>query len=275
MPCSTFQSLAIRTWWRMYNNFNTPISLREDAITSLNLQDIYNLLQKDIRVIDFSPKVESNITGADWEWWFLSKSGVFGAAVQAKKLDKKQKYDVGYIPPSNKYPQIERLLDYSIKNSISPMYCFYNWFPTMPSGVNWPCKSFPQSDDLWGCAVADAWSVYTHHLHGVYSANTYLGFSEPWHCMTCCQPAGNNISDRAFNVVNRLISRGMDSAPDVYPTTYKQKDIPRPQIHKSLPDRVIKMIQMDGSENTEYLADEFDGNLPKRLILLGDINLYS
>ena len=99
MPCKTFQTLSAQTWQLMRNNFNTPISIREDAITSLNLQHIYNSLGGLVSVFEFSPYDESRISGADWEWWFIGQTGVFGAAVQAKRLHTNQKYDVGYIPP--------------------------------------------------------------------------------------------------------------------------------------------------------------------------------
>src|SRR5688572_2436382 len=124
----------------MYTNFTTPIRLREDGITSLNLQDIFLLLKGQVIVIDFSPHVESSSTGADWEWWFLGKSNVFGAAVQAKCLSNNGDYDIGYIP-KNGYPQIERLLDYCVANALSPMYCFYNWWSAAPSPTVWPCGS--------------------------------------------------------------------------------------------------------------------------------------
>lgn len=273
MPCSTFQNIAIRTWWRMHNNFNTSIRLREDGFTSLNLQDIYILLNKNITVFDFNAKEESNITGADWEWWFLDKSGFFGAAVQAKRLKSNNKYDVGYIPPSNKYPQIERLLDYSIKNSISPMYCFYNWFSTIPVGTTWPCGSFPRQDDLLGCTLADAWTVYAHHKKREYSANVYLGFSEPWHCITCCRPVGADSATRASEVTKRLVSHGKKLLDVDYPNTYKNADIPTPKIHETLPDRVIKMIQMGNKETIGQLTQDQRDNLPRRLLLLGDLSL--
>ena len=274
MPCTTFQQLSVRTWGRMQNNLNTPILLREDGITSLNLQDIYNNLKKDILVIDFSPQVESSTTGADWEWWFLSKSGAFGAAVQAKCLSSKNTYDVGYTPKKSGYPQIERLLDYSVANDITPMYCFYNWFSSIPTGVSWPCGSFPQKDDLWGCALTDAWTIYSYHLKSQYSANVYLSFSEPWHCLTCCQPSGAELGSRAFAVAKRLVNKGRTSSATDYPTIYKQTDIRSPIIHKSLPDRVSKLIQMGRNENIDHAIGEMKENMPRRLVLMGDINLY-
>lgn len=270
MPCSTFHALAIRTWHRMHANLTTPIWLREDGITSLNLQDIYLLLRKQVLVIDFSPYVESHKTGADWEWWFLGHKSVFGAAVQAKCLSPKNTYDVGYIP-SYGYPQIDRLLDYSLANSLAPLYCFYNWWNPTNAPQQWPCRSYPQQEELWGCALADGWTIYQHHLANQYSAGALTTDCEPWHCIVCCDPVSTDPSERALGVMRRL-SAGRLHSPTV--TTYKQRDIPDVQSHNQLPQRITRVIQLAREGNVLEAAKTMGENAPKQLLIIGDIQRH-
>jgi len=129
--CIAFQHMATRTWHRVRNNHTTGITLREDGITALNLQDLYKLQSQEFTVFDSTPHVESSTTGADWEWWFIQSGKHIGAAVQAKILTTTQDYDIAYVP-KNGYPQIRRLLDYSKSNGLTPMYCFYNRWHVPP-----------------------------------------------------------------------------------------------------------------------------------------------
>lgn len=270
MPCSTFHALAIRTWHRMHTNLTTPIRLREDGITALNLQDIYLLLGGQIQVIDFSPYVESHITGADWEWWFLGKYSVFGAAVQAKCLSSQNNYDIGYIPKHG-YPQIERLLDYSVANSIAPLYCFYNWWNTTSVPHKWPCHSYPQQDELLGCTLADGWTIYNYYLAKQYSASTLAAICEPWHCIVCCDPVSIDPSERAHGVISRLGSHRISSQEI---TTYKQRDIPQPQTRNELPQRITKAIQLARRGDIRDAALAMGEYAPKQLLVMGDVQRY-
>lgn len=270
MPCSTFHALAIRTWNRMHMNLTTRIRLREDGITALNLQDISLHLGGKVEVIDFSPCVESHVTGADWEWWFLGQHSVFGAAVQAKCLSSMNDYDIGYIP-NHGYPQIERLLDYSIANSIAPLYCFYNWWSMTSVPHVWPCGSYPKQDDLWGCALADGWEVYNYHLAGNYSASTLAAICEPWHCIVCCSPVSADPSERAHGVIRRLSSDRMSGRTI---KAYKGRDIPGPQTHDRLPQRVITAIRLATEGNIREAALAMGENAPRHLLIMGDLQRY-
>src|SRR5258708_2500989 len=95
--CLVLRVLAERTWHRMGQSVSSGIWLREDAYTAINLQDLFEFHGRELLIVDFSPHIESNVTGADWEWWFLDRDGAFGAAVQAKCL-RAGHYDLGYTP---------------------------------------------------------------------------------------------------------------------------------------------------------------------------------
>jgi hypothetical protein len=274
--CAAFQHMATRTWHRIYNNHNTPISIREDGITALNLQDLYNFQSQEFSVVDFSPHVESSTTGADWEWWFMQPGRYFGAAVQAKALTVSQSYDIAYVP-TNGYPQIRRLLDYSINSGVAPMYCFYNWWQIPPT-QHWPCGSFVEQEDLWGCALADGLQVWKLHRQNRHTLVDLHKYTMPWHCIVCCSghvvggPEGP--STRAFGISRVLRSQqpldehtGQADEPDVY------AQFPEPQIVQELPERIAVLRRYVHSHETigrDMILKLFGKTPPAKVVLIGN-----
>jgi hypothetical protein len=273
--CLAFQQIATRTWTRIGNNHTTPISVREDGITALNLQDLYLLQLKEFTVFDFTPQVESSTTGADWEWWFMQPGKYFGAAVQAKALTTDQKYDIAYVP-KNGYPQIRRLLDYSKNKGLAPMYCFYNWW-RMPPARHWPCQSFVEHEDLWGCALADGFNVWKLHLRQKYSLADLNKYTMPWHCIACCPghvdggPRGP--STRALGIARVLRDQSPTDEPSGY--AYEQDDypeFPEPRIVEELPERITILRRYAESHERigrDLILELFGETPPRKVILQG------
>lgn len=273
--CIAFQHMATRTWHRIRNNHTTPISIREDGITALNLQDLYHLQSQDFTVIDFSPHVESTPTGADWEWWFMQPGLHFGAAVQAKALSKAQEYDIAYIP-NNGYPQIRRLLDYSKANGLTPMYCFYNWWQIQPI-KHWPCGSFVEQEDLWGCALADGYNVWKLHQRNKHALSDLHKYTMPWHCIVCCPgyvhggPEGP--STRAFGIACVLrLQRPEEDRQEVPDKLDEYPEFSEPRIVEELPERISVLRQYAQSHEEigpDMIFKLFGETPPKQVILQG------
>ena len=273
--CIAFQHIAARTWHRIHNNHTCPISVREDGITALNLQDLYQLQLQEFTVIDFTPYVESNATGADWEWWFMQPGKYFGAAVQAKTLTTAQDYDIGYVP-KNGYPQIRRLLDYSQSKGLTPMYCFYNWW-RVPPARHWPCHSFVEQEDLWGCALADGFNVWKLHLRQKYSLADLNKYTMPWHCIVCCpgyvdgEPRGQ--STRASGIARVLrhqSSTNEPSEPDHEQGNYQE--FPEPKIVEELPERITilrEYVESHEKIGRDLILKLFGETPPRQVILQG------
>ncbi|MBN1761720.1 MAG: hypothetical protein JW878_01395 [Methanomicrobia archaeon] len=275
--CSSFQSIAIRTWHRMHNNLTTPISLREDGITAMNLQDLYNLHSSQVLIVDFSPYIESHRTSADWEWWFLQPHNYFGAAVQAKCLKSDNSYEIGYVP-LNGYPQIRRLLDYSQKNALTPLYCFYNWWGTPPVMGYWPCGSFSYQDDLWGCSLSDGIVVYQLYRQGKNGIGDIYPLTMPWHCIACCPEyhagsldrSGKGYATRGASVAEvmremiRSVPDSDDSAENYYPNFLWPRIVPE------LPERiqVVRRLALAREPISPDRVSEYFGKFPPRYVVL-------
>jgi hypothetical protein len=210
--CLTLQALAERTWGRMFKNQSTGITLREDGITALNLQDLATFNQATLTVVDFSPWLESRETGADWEWWFVDQQGAFGAAVQAKSLSDCT-YGIDFVPNGGT-TQIDRLMQYCKTNRVHPQYVFYNFW-SKPQAATWPCPTISHHEPLWGCTIADGHAVYRLHKSGRSTLPHILPISLPWHCLTCCPPAQSpGVGQAAYAVASVLHNVGTAEAVD-------------------------------------------------------------
>jgi len=214
--CSTFQLRATRTWHRMKKNRTTSIYLREDGITAINLQELYKFNSDEFLVFDFTPHKENRITGADWEWWWLQGGESFGAAVQAKSLKPNNTYDIG-ATDNDGYPQIQRLLNYSFHYQVTPLYCFYNYWNATPNSLlYWPCGSYPNRPELWGCALMDGWSAWNLHLLDRYALADILPLCMPWHCIACCPVINSTgqmgVASRACGIARSLRLNGESAA---------------------------------------------------------------
>ncbi len=276
--CDAFQHMAKSAWCLVHRNHTTPISIREDGITALNLQGLYLLQSQDFTVFDFSPHVESSTTGADWEWWFMQPGRNFGAAVQAKALSRNQEYDISYIPKKG-YPQIKRLLDYSKTNALTPMYCFYNWWPTPPF-QHWPCQSISEQNDLWGCALADGYVIWKLYRSGRYSLSDVHRLTMPWHCIVCCP--GHNYGGaptgpgtRAAGIARVLRTREIEEIP-IEQSQEKEEysEFPQPEIVTELPERISALRTLVGSRegiSSDMVFELFGEYPPQRVILQGNL----
>ena len=271
--CRGFQHMATRTWHRIRNNHTKPISIREDGITALNLQDLYELQSHEFTVVDFSPHVESSTTGADWEWWFMQPGRNFGAAVQAKALSKALDYDIAYVPKKG-YHQIARLLDYSRAKGLTPMYCFYNWW-SVPPMEHWPCGSFREQDDLWGCALADGHTVWRLHRQDKHSLSDIHRHTMPWHCIVCCPgrchggPMGPGT--RAAGIARFLRSREAEKeTPQHSQEPDQYAEFPEPEIVAELPERisVLRHVVQCGEEVGSKMIHKLFGETPPKQVIL-------
>lgn len=280
--CLSFQSLASRTWEYLKKSRHYKISLREDAITSLNLIELYVHRSPNFYVIDFSALEESFNTGADWEWWFLQKGNHFRAAVQAKKLTNSFRYDIGYTPEGSKYSQIRRLFDYCSMRDLSPMYCFYNyWEPSDNVVYNWPCRCIVQNLSLFGCALTDGYVVQKlysckhHHIHDI------LAFSYPWHCIVCCEhlKEGGGIpfgpAYRALSIMQHLTAFNK-LVNDKYPINPDYHKFKAPKLHKKLPGYMRELIDRHRKNvaiDKDFLVKNWGDVIPKRVVIQGNLNL--
>jgi hypothetical protein len=236
----------------MKRNQETGVLVREDSITSYNLQDLKVKHPKQIKIRDFTPHEEARISGADWEWWFVDNDGAIGFAVQAKRLDKGA-YDVAYTP-DNHPPQIETLLKYCQHAAdISPLYCWYNYFP-------WD----EVENDVWGCAIADGYSVYGKHLFETCSIEDIQPISAPWHHLVC---NFNRYGSYWIRDMTRGLSQQASSlAPLALPAPIVRRV---PEVHPGgLPNRVIDLLKSKGVGAKPKQLRDPPVSYPGRLVII-------
>jgi predicted nucleic acid-binding Zn-ribbon protein len=248
----------------MKKNRTTSIYLREDGITAINLQELYQYNSDKFLVFDFTPHKENKVTGADWEWWWLQGGESFGAAVQAKSLKPDYTYDIGATDRSG-HPQIERLLNYSLHYHVTPFYCLYNYWNATPSSLlSWPCQSFLSRPELWGCALIDGFRAWNLHLLKRYALADILPLCMPWHCIACCPGIFSSdqvgIATRACGIAKYLrLSRRDATDTDNAPVDDEYGDFFEPNTQDQPPQRIRQLI--DAVENGDGISRELVNDL--------------
>jgi hypothetical protein len=274
--CAAFQLLADRTWQRMAKTHTTGILLREDALTSINLQDLYHYKGPSFTFFDFTAMEESRESGADWEWHFVQPTGAFGAAVQAKSLVGGL-YDIGYRPKKGP-PQIERLLRYARRHGLSPHYCFYNyWDGPAAASPFWPCPSIDRHLPLWGCAIADGLAVWELHRAGSHSLTDILPVCLPWHCLVCCpgrftpgRPPGP--ATRAHGIAQYLHER----AAEAFRRSRRARQRPStrvspPSLRDQPPERIQRLLDAEAGLTrppADLVLRLWDGQPPQFVVVM-------
>lgn len=273
--CLAFRIISERTWHKLRNNHISTIKISEETITEINLQDLDLLRLPYFHVIDFSKYVESNETGADWEWWFVQKDMCFGMAVQAKKINEKDNsYSIDYKPKSGPH-QIERLLDYSKKMNLSPLYCFYNYWDLIDKyDTFWPCPTIEYKKESWGCSIAHGLVIYKLFKMNKKYLNDILPISHPLHCLACCpglwydKSKSKSFANRAIGIATQLYEHhtSFDIPLDNY-SSYKE-----PYPTKELPERIAKIlgkIRTDEPITDGFIHDFWPEQKPKSLVIIG------
>jgi hypothetical protein len=268
--CQLFQTLAVRTWTRMERSARTGIWLREDGITALNLQDLWDAAPSQLLVFDFSPAVESRTTGADWEWWFVGPSGCWGAAVQAKCL-KAGGYDFGYTPRGGTVRQVDRLVRYcATLGDLRPLYCLYNHWSLLSGDPPWPCPTVSAADDLWGCSIMDGYAAQRLASPSPTPLSVVATIIHPWHCVVCCPAVTTrDAALRAQDVVSRI---SLERAVARDETTAQQQS--NPPLLERLPNRVRGVMAArarGGQVTADLLAQLWPDEPPAALVIIGEV----
>jgi hypothetical protein len=187
--CSLFQELAQLTWHSIEKSEAAGTSRGEVGLTEELLPELVLGGGGQVQVTQFSGRQEGK-TGADWEWWLTDAGGRrwFGMRIQAKVLStESHSYKELKYAPGGKL-QIERLVETAedSPNKPYPAYCFYNFWPTSAESPAWPCGSYPETLESWGCAIADAYALLPLVRAGQISLQAVGPHERPWRCLVCC-----------------------------------------------------------------------------------------
>jgi hypothetical protein len=188
----TFRKQASRTWMTLLRSRKFGIHYGEEGLTDANLLEIGARHPKEVRTRKFKKHEESRF-GADWEWWFVGKSGYLGFRVQAKVIDlesgvfehlhyrrgKKGVYSY----------QSDTLIDdaFLYRPQRIPLYCLYSNWDTSGNQYrySWNCRKYNRSVRSYGCAIVSALAVKANRLKKKRDLNSLLPHMHPWHCLLC------------------------------------------------------------------------------------------
>lgn len=185
--CQTFVRLSKRTWRDIRDS--QPIGIGEESITDYLLLHLLRHHQYEVQINKFSKFKEGRTTGADWEWWLVKNDHGFPMRIQAKRIDSDSLEYPGLYKkaPDGTKLQSDLLIDDAQREDCYPLYCFYNYWPRTPSGMDWNCNAYNFERDLLGCAIGDAYKVNKQIRVKSVHLMDIARFCFPWHCLVCCE----------------------------------------------------------------------------------------
>jgi len=221
--CKTFKYISGYVWdllrdsqyYGFYQtsltNINRGLGLKEETISDLILLKVIQRQPYDIISIKFGKNYEAQ-EGADWEWWFLSRSGIIGLRLQAKRIHINRgiiEYSHLDYQKQGNY-QVDILLQQAQSKGMIPLYIFYNWWD-----LNFPFRDYVNSIIPFCCKVyssrnlevtiASAIEVGKAVHSSKKSLSDILPISYPISCLFCCQYSDLTKSLHVF--LNRYITK--------------------------------------------------------------------
>ena len=156
------------------------------------------------------------------------------------------------------------------------MYCFYNWW-LIPPSEHWPCRSFPVQEDLFGCALADGFTIWKLHRQNKHSLSDIHKYTMPWHCIVCCpgyiHGGSSGAGTRAAGIARVLRNPGSeDDMPDQSQEADEYPEFPEPKLVPELPERIStlrRLVQSREKINADIIVKLFGEYPPKKVILHG------
>jgi len=186
----------------------------------------------------FTRHAESRESGADWEWWFVSRRRSLGLRVQAKKVTAGIDHYQGLAHTSRTGLQIELLIDAARRDNRLPFYALYHC-PTGPPTVRCGGQNGAGKDE--GVFFADAGSLYTRFLkpgRAKVEADALIAHSNPLSCLFCCPMATQHGNDPVDGVYNQIFAYFADGLRET-----ANSNVDRPGIEERPPQYVQALLE--------------------------------
>lgn len=186
-------------------------SVGEESLTDWALFEVSQRLPW-VRYRKFTRHEESRESGADWDWWLVSRGGALGLRVQAKKVVAGADHYRGLAHTSRTGLQMELLLEASREDNLLPFYALYH---CAIAQVGLKCGGGTAFGVGEGIALADAGSLYTRFLkpgRGRVDAEGLLSESNPLSCLFCCPLVSERGSDpvhSAYRFITHYYGEGL------------------------------------------------------------------
>jgi hypothetical protein len=182
--CESFRLQSGRVWNRMAKAPTVGMSLSEETLTETVLYEIALAHQgADIEITIATRSAEAR-HGADWEWWLVKGNVCLSFRVQAKRLFPSARYQSLLKAGPNRYAQLDKLIAVSQQEGHIPLYCFFNFQPSLSYSDNWKghCRHSYRGPSFWGCSLAMAEDVKAVRSD---TCNDLRGVMYPWHKLVC------------------------------------------------------------------------------------------
>ena len=183
------EQIADDTWGRIKQSWDVNVRLGEETLTDLLALD-FTRSMKDRAKLFQSSKTEESKRGTDLEIRIHAGGNRATAfAVQAKKLDRSQRYDhLNAKVKSSDCSQIDILEMYSQRARAIPLYLLYNYVRRDDIRPYWHCCRCPDERQL-GCTLVPSWIIHraitTRGRRNFDSIHTSCA-ALPWRCLFDC-----------------------------------------------------------------------------------------
>jgi hypothetical protein len=155
-------------------------AVKEESITDW-LLDYLDQHSSQIRYYQFTRHEEARSSGADWDWWIISRHGCFKLRVQAKKVKQHVDQYTDLARSNTSGYQIDMLLDSSASLNFYPIYSLYGF----SEGVE-RCQRTSRPESLHICSAQEVYDLLFGGPRSRVEANSLLGLSIPLPCLFCC-----------------------------------------------------------------------------------------
>lgn len=221
-------------------------SVGEESLTDWLLFETAERLPR-VRYFKFTRWDEARTTGADWEWWFVSRRLSLGMRVQAKKLASSSDNYPGLAYANKHGMQIERLREDATRNGLLAFYALYC---ESQGQARLRCGGRPDAGTGEGVFLAAANGLYSAHIQkgrGKVDAHEILAASNPLSCLFCCpmvmDPPG---VEGFYHYIQSYYPDSLDTA--LVPEVQNKAGDERLGLHPEPPDYVTSLLQFAEAE---------------------------
>ncbi|MCI0620561.1 MAG: hypothetical protein L0387_02635 [Acidobacteria bacterium] len=218
-------------------------SVGEESLTDWLLFEIAERLPR-VRYFKFTRWQEARTTGADWEWWFLSRRWSLGMRVQAKKLALDGDNYPGLAYANKHGMQIEKLRENATRRGLLAFYALYC---EGRGNLKVQCGGKGDAGMGEGAFLAAANGLYNNHIRkgrGNVSADEILTASNPISCLFCCpmiqDPPG---AEGLYHYIQSYYPDALDAA--LLPDVQNRAGDERLGLHSEPPNYVMSLLQFE------------------------------
>ena len=224
-------------------------AVKEESLTDW-LLDYFHQNSPDVRYYEFDRHEEARFSGADWDWWFLLRTGCFKIRVQAKKLRRGKDHYSDLAHSNQTGYQIDTLLDSSAAHNFYPLYVLY----AKTEGVE-RCRRLPEPTVLSICSAQEAYELVFGSARRRIESGDVLALTIPLECLFCCPLVRDFPShgpEELFRHYFQVAPRGRRQEEEV------PDDRTRRGYEESVPRIIRSLFEMpEINSNTEGILREY------------------